>query len=295
MASTTGTSSQSASRENGEVRFCSYCGTKLDIGAKFCKGCGKPIAQSETRTLGAGNEKDDFRERKSDEPITGRQTVYEGYIHKCPNCGEVLDSFLTNCPSCGYEIRDAKAVSTVREFAQKLERIEAQKMPTVSEQKSVMKMVFGKDFKEKDEVEEAKNDFEKQKQKEKITLIINYSVPNTKEDILEFMLLAASNIDTKHGISDVVTKAWISKLEQVYQKAEISMGNHPDFVQIKNIYEKKHQQIKLKKMAGVFGSIGLVAMWFFSMGMLWNPTATIVIAVLVVVLLIIGFVIFKKR
>ncbi|MGD9567819.1 MAG: zinc ribbon domain-containing protein [Sedimentibacter sp.] len=295
MASTTGTPSESTSRENGEVRFCAYCGTKLDLGARFCKSCGKPIVQHEAKNLGSEDKGAGSHVKMSDEPITKRQTVYEGYIHKCPNCGEILESFVTNCPSCGYEIRDAKSASTVREFAQKLERIEAQKMSTISEQKSVMKMVFGKDFKEKDEVEEAKNDFEKQKQKEKATLIINYSVPNTKEDILEFMLLAASNIDTKHGVSDVVTKAWISKLEQVYQKAEISMGSHSDFVQIKNIYEKKHNQIKLKKLTGVLGWVGLVAMWFFLMGMLWNPTITIMITIVVLFLSIIGFIVFRKR
>lgn len=291
MATTPDTQSQSVSGENEEVRFCSYCGTKLDKGAKFCKGCGKQVGQFSS----VGDKRVNYHEKKSDESITKRQTVYEGYIHKCPNCGEVLDSFVTNCPSCGNEIRDTKAVSTVREFTQKLERIEAQKMPTVSEQKSVMKMVFGKDFKEKDEIEEAKDNFEEQKQKEKATLIINYSVPNAREDILEFMLLAASNIDTKHEINDVVTKAWISKLEQVYQKAEISMGNSPNFVEIKNIYEKKHQQIKMKKMMGILGSAGLVTIWFFLMGMLWNPTITIVIFVVIIILVIVGFVIFKKK
>lgn len=282
MAQTTdmGTSSDGS----GEIQFCSYCGTKLDKGARFCKGCGKPIGQP-TQS----------REFVKEKPITERKTVYEGHIHKCPNCGEVLDAFVTNCPSCGYEIRDAQSASSVREFAMKLERIEAQKMPAFEEKKSVMKMVFGKDFKETDEAEEAKSNFEKQKNQEKANIIINYSVPNTKDDILEFMLLAASNIDTKHQLDDVVTKAWIAKLDQVYQKAEISMGTHPGFEQIRSIYEKKHSQIKSKKLLGVFGWVGGVAAWFFLLGLLWNPTITISIAVGVAVLLLIGFIIFRKR
>lgn len=273
-----------SSAGNGEIQFCSYCGTKLDNGARFCKGCGKPIGQP-TQS----------REFVKDKPITERKTVYEGYIHKCPNCGEVLDAFVTNCPSCGYEIRDAKSASSVREFAMKLERIEAQKMPAFEEKKSVIKMVFGKDFKKTDEAEEAKVNFEKQKSQEKANVIINYSVPNTKEDILEFMLLAASNIDTKHRMDDVVTKAWIAKLDQVYQKAVISMGTHPGFEQIRNIYEKKHSQIKNKKLLGVLGWVGGVAAWFFLYGLLLDPTLTISIAVGVAVLLLIGFIIFRKR
>lgn len=282
MAQSTDTRTSSAG--NGEIQFCPYCGTKLDKGAKFCKGCGKPVWQP----------KQNYESLK-DKPITERKTVYEGYIHKCPNCGEVLEAFVTNCPSCGYEIRDAQSVSSVREFAMKLERIEAQKMTPFEEKKSVMKIVFGKDFKENDEVAEARSNFENQKNQEKATVIINYSVPNTKEDILEFIILASSNIDTKHGLTDDVTKAWISKLDQVYQKAEISMGTSPGFEQIRSIYEKKHRQIKQKKLMGVLAWVGGIAGWFFLLGLLWNPTATILITVGVVVLLLIGYIIFRKK
>ena len=79
-----------------KIRFCPYCGTKLDEGAKFCKNCGEAISndtQESHKTL---------NKRPSSENPTERKTVYEGYIHKCPNCGEVIDSFLTVCPTCGY-------------------------------------------------------------------------------------------------------------------------------------------------------------------------------------------------
>lgn len=280
QASAIGTSSA----KHGEIQFCPYCGTKLDKGAKFCKGCGKLIGQPESN-----------HEFVKEKPITERKIVFEGYIHKCPNCGEVLESFVTNCPSCGFEIRDAHSASSVRELALKLERIESQKMPAFEEKKSVMKMVFGKDFKESDEAEEARRNFEEQKKQEKATVIINYSVSNTKEDILEFMILAASNIDTKHGLTDEVTKAWISKLDQVYQKAEISMGTSPGFEQIRGIYEKKHRQIKQKKLFGFLAWGGGIAGWFFLLGLLWNPTATVLIVVGVLIVLLIGYVISRKR
>ena len=214
---------------------------------------------------------------------------------KCPNCGEVMDSFLTVCHSCGYEIRDVRSASSARELAMKLENISAQKMPAFVEKKSVMKMVFGKDFKEEDEAEEALKRFESQKNREKASLIINFSVPNTKEDIMEFMILAASNIDVKKGVDDDVTKAWISKLDQVYQRAEISMGGHPDFAQIKSIYDRKKKELKNKKIKGFLIGAGCVAGWFFLIGLLWNPAATIAISIGVLVLVIIGAILFKKR
>ena len=35
---------------NNQIRFCSYCGTKLDDGARFCKGCGKAVVQTTQAT-----------------------------------------------------------------------------------------------------------------------------------------------------------------------------------------------------------------------------------------------------
>ena len=156
----------------------------------------------------------------------------------------MLDAFRSHCPSCGYEIRDARSSSSVRELAQKLERIEAERMAPIEEKKSLIKMVFGKYFKEEDEVEEAQKRFEKHKRQQKTNLIINFSVPNTREDILEFMILASSNIDVKKGIDDEVSKAWLSKLDQVYEKAKLLMGNKPSFAQIKCIYDRKKANTK---------------------------------------------------
>lgn len=274
--------------------FCSYCGTKLDPGAKFCKNCGEAIVHSQVDTDNAGSYKESPPER-----LTQRETVYEGYIHKCPNCGEVLESFVTNCPACGYEIRDTRAADSVREFTAKLAQIESQKTPVFEEKKSVMKMVFGRDFKETDETERARRRFEEQKQQEKANLIINYPLPNTKEDILEFMLLVSSNIDTKHDIDDIETKAWIAKLEQVYQKAALSIKNEADFAQIEEIYAKKQQQIEAKKLHDVLSIVGIFSLMFVPciviMGMLWNPAATIAIAICVVALLAIVYILYTNK
>lgn len=270
-------------------QFCPYCGAKLDVGARFCKNCGEAIHSDAQENHGTS------RKQTYDGNPTERKTVYEGYIHKCPNCGEVMGSFLTICPACGYEIRDVRSASSVREFAIKLENISAQKMTSFKEQTSVMKIIFGKDFKEGDEANEAFARFESQKNQEKASLIINFAVPNSKEDIMEFMILAASNIDVKKSIDDDVTKAWISKLDQVYQRAEISMGKRPDFLQIKTIYDRKKKEIKNKKLKGVLIGVGCVVGWFFLLGLLWNPAVTIGIAIGVLILGIIGIVLFKKR
>lgn len=260
----------------------------MDEEARFCKNCGEKINEDMQERHSISNNVVDS------EKTIGRKMVYEGKIHKCPNCGELMEAFLTLCPACGYEIRDVRAASSVRELTEKLENISAQKMPAFETKKSVMKMLFGKDFKENDEAEEALKRFENQKNQEKASLIINFTVPNSREDIIEFMILAASNIDVKKGTDDVVTKAWISKLDQVYQRAELSMKSHSDFQQIKDIYDRKKNELKNKKLKNGLIGISCVIGWFFLVGLLWNPGATIGIMFAILIVGIIGFVLFKK-
>ncbi|MGN0537047.1 MAG: zinc ribbon domain-containing protein [Acutalibacteraceae bacterium] len=252
------------------MAYCINCGHELIDGSKFCNNCG-----CQTPSGINGN---------SDR----RRITYDGVIHKCPNCGEVLDSFVAKCPSCGYEIRDIITSSSVQELALKLEKIEAQTMPHIEEKKSVMKMVFGKDFKEDDEVEEAQERFDEQKRQQKVNIIINFCVPNTKEDILEFMILASSNIDVKKGLDDEVSKAWLSKLEQVYERAKLLMGNTPDFTQIKYIYEKKKAELKNRKFKGLAIASFIVGGYALLNGLVLLPVGGVIGVLLGIALLLLG-------
>lgn len=199
------------------MAFCSNCGNKLENGARFCPGCGAPI--------GVGD-------------ISRRQQVFEGNVHKCPNCGEIINAFSAKCPSCGHEFRDAHVSSAVKEFAKQLQEIE-------SRRKSKSKLSgFAEAFGIK-----CSNTTDEQK----INFIRSFSVPNTKEDVFEFLILASSNIDetlyenNNSSIEKSVSNAWIAKTEQVYNKAKIAFGADPDFVKIQNIYDNKMKQVKKSK------------------------------------------------
>ena len=251
------------------MAYCIHCGKELPDGAKFCAYCGKSVASASVN-----NENE-------------RKVVYDGEIHKCPSCGAALPPFTAVCPSCGHEVRGVKTAQAVREFESRLAYIESKQMPAVQEKKSVMKMVFGKDFNDKDTVQEAKNSFEEQKQKEKVNLIVNFTVPNSKEDILEFMILAASNLDAKKGVKDEVNKAWLTKLNQVYKKAQLSFQNDPGFLQIQEIYYQIKRKV-LKKKLKTFGLIiGFVALWFFFLGIMGNSMALIALAIVIVVIAVV--------
>lgn len=240
------------------MAYCVTCGTKLVDGAKFCQKCGQPVANNTQSN-------------------TSRQIEYAGKIFKCPNCGEVLHSFVRNCPSCGLELRATKSSSAVREFAQKLEAIEARReyeAPTGR---------FFSSAKSRNRI--SKTD------EQKTSLIQNFNIPNNKEDMLEFMILATSNVNLRvfdSSESSTVTEkalseAWISKIKQVYKKAKLSFGDEQDFLLIQNLYDSFNNEIKTVKrngvgknaleIVGVFGTFFGFILMLFMIGAIFGPGA----------------------
>ena len=207
--------------------FCTNCGQEIQEGAKFCAGCGTPTENSTN---------------------TKRKSIYEGEIHKCPNCGEVLKSFELNCSACGYELRGARASSAVKEFALKLEAIESRReyekprgfFAAIEAQQRVSKT-----------------------DEQKISLIKSFSVPNTKEDMLEFMILATSNVDMSMYESTnaptagvkAMNEAWHAKIKQIYAKAKNAYGTDPEFSKIQELYNSCFADITRRKKKKIFKNI----------------------------------------
>lgn len=217
------------------MAFCSNCGRKISDEAKFCPECGNPTKGLSQRTI-----------------------RFEGEIHKCPNCGEVLPSFTRNCPVCGYELREVKAASSVKEFALKLEAIESQRI-FEPRPKGILGLVNSREHISKTD-------------EQKISLIQSFSIPNATEDMLEFMILATANVDVKmydsYRSSSItkseraISEAWLSKMEQVYQKASYSQGDPQDTKQIQALYDSFHVKVKKSKRKGIYK-------WIFCVG--WIP------------------------
>ena len=263
----------------GNIIFCSNCGTKLEDGARFCSRCGNLVGTISTET-----------------PEINKKEVFEGEKHICPNCFNNIDSFEASCPYCGFEVRGAKTSDSVSELVKKLEMIDAKQMPKIETKKSILKSLIGTDFnedKEKEELLRAKLQFEKEKEEEKVNLIINCAIPNTKEDILEFMIMASTIIKSKQT-TEGIRNAWQTKMDQTYQKAELSIKKGSDFAQIKNIYDSTQKDIRDKKIKSMLMIVGLVGGWFVLMGLYMNPAVTITILISIVLIAIVIFLVLKK-
>ncbi len=235
------------------MAFCINCGQQLADGAKFCSGCGTAVNETNQSTQ--------------------RKAIYDGEIHKCPNCGEVLNSFVSNCPACGYELRGAKNSNAVQEFALKLEQIENSRN-NKGNAFSGLKNKVNK-FGSVDSVDE-----------QKISLIRSFSIPNTREDIYEFMILAASNIDLKlYGMAyhssqfqgmlvasqRAVSDAWLAKFEQAYQKAQLLFTDCQELLSINELYVQKMKEMQKKKRELPLFVVGMVGSMVLILLIIWIP------------------------
>lgn len=164
---------------------------------------------------------------KGIEKVARRNIVYEGELHQCPRCGESINAFSNACPSCGHEFRDAEVAKSIKEFVEKLE---------------------------------AANTIELQ-----VSLILHYPIPNTKEDVTEFMILACSRIS--NSVPERLLEAWKAKIEQCYRKARLVFRNEKEFAEIQMLYKKAVQKMgnvqiaKTTKQAGAAASTALSTFW----------------------------------
>ena len=230
------------------MAFCTNCGHQLAEDAKFCFECGTKV------------------EPTGVPQAEQRKVVYEGKLHKCPNCGETLNSFSAHCPTCGHEIRDSLGVLSVRQLAMKLGELESKRPP--KRDTNILVQSFGLDF-QLQSIDE-----------QKIDLIRNFSIPNTKEDVMEFIVLAAGNIDLKvYGINSSryqmidparreLSDAWLAKLEQAYTKAQIMFGGSQEYINIQQLYQQKIKDIKRKRWEYPTMCIALLGVLFLMFGII---------------------------
>ena len=243
-------------KQERKQSFCMHCGASLTPGAKFCSSCGNKIGMIED-SVETTVEKNVStpppiptpqvqNTTPPPAPKPQRQQEYVGTIMKCPNCGSVIGETTVVCPDCGMRITGRSAVTSVQDFKDQLMAIEGTR-------KKGLGGVFG--------VYTAPDPADTKK----LSLIRNFPIPNTVDDIMEFMFLAVANIDvslskntamnkwnntqqveTGATIGRTISNAWVSKMQQAYQKAEIMFPNDPAFPGLQRLYFDKMKELKIK-------------------------------------------------
>lgn len=140
----------------------------------------------------------ELNEKKNAEFAKVEQQKKEAFGKVCPACGKQVKAMTLRC-ECGYEFTNAnaKAFSSIQRLNEKLYAVRL----TDAEEREIM---------ESDE-NERKAKRENYLTSKKIEIINTFPVPNTKEDIVEFLSVSLSLANKKLGYLDYrknFFKAW---------------------------------------------------------------------------------------
>lgn len=236
--------------------FCKKCGNRLEQDADFCNNCGLSVTN------------------KSNE----RKMVFEGKIHKCPNCGEVVKSFVGICPACGFEFNDKKVSETLQKFIDKITECERKIVDNSQYEKngwsswsrlkktwwiilniflcgipiiislyiSLFKLIIPPKL--------------TREERQMKSLIENFPFPNDRESIITALLFIKEKMlfISKEKISRKNAywlRLWCLKAEQLKHRADLMTLNdsviEKIYSQILNESEKVNKKIKIRTIIGV--------------------------------------------
>jgi|GEM_PF-5333673 len=162
--------------------------------------------------------------------LESRETVT---VTNCPSCGAPLDRFDTMCKYCGSSIKRDIFTYKVRQFGEIIALIDRFRETPIADQ------LIGYE----------------------ISRIRDFVIPNDPPEIMEFMLLASTHIDSASNFGSVATinedkkklyEIWTTKFKEAHDKAEVLMDNGTDdFQRIDDIYNEKLKSGSLDKKSMV--------------------------------------------
>lgn len=170
-----------------------------------------------------------------------------GDVKKCPSCGATIDAFVGKCPECGYIFRNADSVSSLKKLEQILHDIDASNADTFDKIK----------FDPMGLKAYRNNDLHV---KLRAQAISSFPVPNSKEDLLEFITYAITNGNKKNEGPEA--DAWTNKGKQAALKAKMLFHDDPEVMFAVNELEKDNKKMTVyrKKML----KIGLVLILYLA-------------------------------
>ncbi len=238
--------------------YCTNCGKQLNYNDRFCSGCGSAVEQNQENT--------------------NRKTVYEGEIHKCPNCGEVINSFVSICPVCGFELNSRRVSTILQDFIKEINECaqlianspQAGKTGWTSWSKSkrvwwiilnvfflciplaiyvALPLVMVK-FTPNLTAEEQRM----------ASLVENFPFPNDRESILSALVFTKEKIDfiskeTANRKTAYWMRLWCAKAEQLKQKADLLFPNDPivkeSYAEIVADETRVNKKLRMKAIIGL--------------------------------------------
>jgi uncharacterized tellurite resistance protein B-like protein/RNA polymerase subunit RPABC4/transcription elongation factor Spt4 len=143
-----------------------------------------------------------------------------GDIKKCPACGSIVTSFSAKCSDCGHEFSNIGANASIGKLFEMLNACENDRKEQSTSVFGAMGSLMAQGL-AGDKVTEKKK-----------SIISGFPIPNTKDDILEFLSTAIPNAKQKgtfwnqkpeYKSHNDLAPTWLSKCEQIVIKAKFSL------------------------------------------------------------------------
>ena len=189
-----------------------------------------------------------FEKQKSGSSTAAPKSEKLGDVRKCPACGAIAETFATKCSDCGTEFRNIEASQNLIKFFEKLDELEASRKDSIYSTNdssnnislgTIIKWLFFWPFMLPLKIvnffiNKSKPGKWSTTDSRKEELIMNFPVPVSREEILEFLSLATSKINSNTYFNvfseetkykDTWNKIWLKKIEQIHSKASIAMKN----------------------------------------------------------------------
>ncbi len=172
-----------------------------------------------------------------------------GDVKKCPSCGAIILSFSIKCSDCGHEYSNIENANSIKEFFRDYQKIDDSVKEIKSKEGSAAEVMetFGltnNDYKRKLVIFTKKKEF-----------IMHFPIPNSKEDLLEFLSMALplagpakkSNFSIfkrllakfDDNYDYMIAEVWLQKCEQIIMKAKFSMKEDKKALEEIILYGKK--------------------------------------------------------
>ncbi len=147
-----------------------------------------------------------------------------GDIRKCPACGAMVPSFSARCTDCGYDFSNVEANASIQKLFKMLNEAENERTEDGMSVGKAIGSLFAKAY--------GLGGDDRILSKKK-TIISNFPISTSKDDILEFLSLAVpmakvkgnfiTRNDESYKVHNDLVPTWKSKCEQIIMKAKFSM------------------------------------------------------------------------
>lgn len=208
------------------MAYCVKCGQEVHSDMRFCSNCGNHI---ELRPIQI-------------EPT--RKEEYAGKVVKCPSCGQGLPSMTAICPSCGHEINSASVSDSLKAFVARINECDMR----IANSPESLKRGWSTWSKSQRTFWVILNIFLycipllvyflkplllinkhpslTNEERQKVSVIENFTCPNDRGSILESMLFVRSKVFSlasgKINNNCVFwVRLWVNKAKQLHQNAEL--------------------------------------------------------------------------